>query len=116
LISSWNLLLKSWRIFGRVSRQSMLLVVKNLHYMLRFFGAYMIIQHSTCCVGESGKDILPMCIVTRILAQRDWRTRYITLGIVIKSTDHPWRGKESDFDGTIENQEKPGWFTHEELT
>jgi hypothetical protein len=29
--------------------------------------------------------------------------------------DHPWRRKRVDFDGTVENQEKPEQFTHEDL-
>ena len=31
-------------------------------------------------------------------------------------TDHPWRRKRAEFDGTFENREKPGHFTREELT
>ena len=30
-------------------------------------------------------------------------------------TDHPWRRKRAEFDGTIENREKLGQFTNEEL-
>jgi hypothetical protein len=30
-------------------------------------------------------------------------------------TDHRWRRKRVDFDGTVENREKPGQFTHVEL-
>jgi hypothetical protein len=60
----------------------MLLRVNNLNCMLWFFGAYMIIQHWACCLGESRKAILDVCIATRILAQEDWRTRYVTLRIV----------------------------------
>ena len=30
-------------------------------------------------------------------------------------TNHPWRRKRADFDGTVENREKPEQFTHEEL-
>jgi hypothetical protein len=30
-------------------------------------------------------------------------------------TDHPWRRKRADFDGTVENREKSEQFTHEEL-
>jgi hypothetical protein len=30
-------------------------------------------------------------------------------------TDHPWRRKRAEFDGTVENREKPEQFTHEKL-
>jgi hypothetical protein len=83
LISSWNLSSKSCSNFGRVSGQSMLLRVKDLNCVLQFFGAYMIIQHWARCLGESRKAILHMCIATRTLSQGDWRTRYVTLGIVV---------------------------------
>jgi hypothetical protein len=97
LISSWNHSSRSCSNFGRVPGQSMLMRVKNLNYVLWFFGAYMIIQHWACCLGESRKAILPVCVTTRILAKGDWRTRYVTLGIVVSFQLTIHGEKESKF-------------------
>jgi hypothetical protein len=96
-----------WRVIG----QSMLLRVKDLKCVLWFFGAYMIIQHWAHYLGESRKAILPMCTATRILAQEDWRTRYVTLGIIISFQLTIHVEERAEFDGTVENREKLEQFT-----
>jgi hypothetical protein len=107
LISSWNLSSKSCSNFGRVSGQSMLLRVKDLNCVLQFWCIHDYPALSTLS-GWVTKGYFSCVCFDKDPCSRRLKKKICCIGHHhFLPIDHPRIRKRANFDGTVENWEKP---------